>query len=93
MTDLPENYQERLIKAELGLQRLTLKVLDVYDLVLCKLTRNSPKDREDVKYLAGKFKLSFAAVYERYSSEMKPWIPNDDRHEVTLNVVWREYFP
>ena len=40
MTDLPENYQERLIKAELGLQRLTLKVLDVYDLVLSKLTRN-----------------------------------------------------
>jgi hypothetical protein len=92
VTDLPENYDERLSTLDVGLKRLSLKILDVYDLVLSKLTRNSPKDREDVKYLAKKFALNFSVLYDRYSREMKPWIPNMGRHEVTLNVVWKEYF-
>ena len=92
VTDLPDNYDERLVDLKLGLQNLSLKVLEPYDLVLSKLTRNSPKDREDVKYLAAKVKLSFALLYERYTNEMKPWIPNEERHELTLNVVWKDYF-
>jgi len=69
-----------------------LKILEPYDLLLSKLTRNSPKDREDIKYLAGKLNLNFSTLLERYSKEMKPWLPNVDRHELTLNVVWKEYF-
>lgn len=92
VTDLPENYEERLVDLELGLQNLSLKVLEAYDLVLSKLTRNSPKDREDIKYLATKLKLSFALLYERFTTEMKPWIANPDRHELTLTKIWREYF-
>lgn len=92
VTDLPEKYDERLVDLKLGLQNLSLKVLEAYDLVLSKLTRNSPKDREDVKYLAAKLKLSFALLYERFTNEMKPWVANSDRHELTLTNVWREYF-
>lgn len=92
LTDLPENYDERLVDLNLGLQNLSLKVLEPYDLVLSKLTRNSPKDREDVKYLAGKLKLSFRTVHERFTTEMKPWVANPERHELTLTKVWREYF-
>lgn len=92
LTDLPENYDERLVDLNLGLQNLSLKVLEPYDLMLSKLTRNSPKDREDVKYLATKLKLSFRILYERFTTEMKPWVANLERHELTLTKVWREYF-
>jgi len=92
VTDLPENYDGRLVDLELGFDNLSLRVLEIYDLALSKLSRNSPKDREDVKFLAWSHNLSFAVLHERYANEMKPWIANDDRHELTLNVVWREYF-
>ena len=89
--ELPENYHERLIDLPFGFKSLTLKALEPYDLVLSKL-RNSPKDREDIKYLAGKLKLDFRKLIERYENELKSWIPNSSRHDTTLNVVWREYF-
>lgn len=90
--ELPENYEDRLMQLDLGLPRLSLKVLEPFDLLLSKLTRNSPKDREDVKFLAGRLKLAFKALMKRFDAEMKPWLPNLDRHLITLNVVWREYF-
>jgi len=92
VTDLPDGYEERLIGLDLGFSKLSLKILEPYDLLLSKLTRNSPKDREDIKYLAGKLNLNFSTLRERYSKEMKPWLPNADRHELSLNVVWKEYF-
>lgn len=92
VTDVPENYNERLTDLSLELRNLVLKVLEPYDLVLSKLTRNSPKDRADVKYLAAKLKLSFQTLTERFSTEMKSWVANPDRHEVTLTKVWQEYF-
>lgn len=92
ITDLPEDYEERLVDLNLGLKNLRLRALEPYDLVLSKLSRNNPKDRDDVKYLAAKLNLSFAALYERFTVEMKPWVANPDRHDSTLNVVWRDYF-
>ena len=92
IADFPEDYEERLVPLNVELSNLALKVLEPYDLVLSKLTRNSPKDREDVKYLASKLKLSFQTLWERFAEEMKPWVPNSDRHELTLTRVWQEYF-
>jgi Nucleotidyltransferase of unknown function (DUF6036) len=94
VVDLPANYEERLADLSLGLRlsKLSLKVLEPYDLVLSKLTRNSPKDREDVKYLGAKLKMSFRTLYKRFTTEMKPWVANPERHNLTLNVVWRDYF-
>jgi|SRR5580704_12056285 hypothetical protein len=89
--DLPDSYEDRLTDLNIGLAKLSLKVLDPYDLALSKLTRNSPKDREDVKFLAAKLNLSFEVLSERFNSEMKPWIPNLDRHALTLKL-WQEYF-
>lgn len=91
VSDIPDDYIERLTPLELGLSKLTLKVLDPYDLVLSKLTRNSPKDREDVKAVAQKLNLSFRTLTARFEGEMKPWLPNLERHELTLKL-WREYF-
>jgi len=91
VSDIPEDYEERLITVPFGLSELTIKVLDPYDLVLSKLTRNSPKDREDIKALARKLNLSFRSLISRFEREMKPWLPNLERHELTLQL-WREYF-
>jgi len=92
ISDYPEDYGERLVPLELGLNKLHLKILEPYDLLLSKLTRNSPKDREDVKAIARKLGLSFAELLGRFEKEMKPWLPNVDRHQNTLTKVWREYF-
>jgi hypothetical protein len=87
--DLPEAYDERLTTLDCGLSNLELKVLDPYDLVLSKLTRNSPKDREDVKAIASKLKLSFHQLVEVCDREMI--LPNPERDRLTLKL-WREYF-
>ncbi len=47
-SDFPDEYESRLQLLHLGLQNLRLWALDPYDLVLSKLGRNSPKDRDDV---------------------------------------------
>jgi len=93
VADYPEDYEKRLRKLDLGLKMLQLFVLDPYDLVLSKLTRNIWKDREDVKALAQQHSLSFSVVSKRYEKEMEPWIPNADRHHLTLYEVWKDFFP
>src|SRR5579872_5817962 len=91
--DLPDSYKERLVQLELGLSKLSLKlIVDPYDLALSKLTRNNTKDREDVKFLATQLHLSFKELVARFDDEMKPWLPNLDRHSLTLEKLWKDYF-
>jgi hypothetical protein len=92
VADMPGDYDSRLRELRLGLKNLHLFALDPYDLVLSKLTRNSPKDREDVKFLAQNLRLKMTKLRERFEREMKPWLPNLARHELTLKI-WSEYFP
>jgi hypothetical protein len=91
VADYPEDYEDRLTLLDLGFQNLRLWVLEPYDLILSKLARNNPKDRDDVKFLVTKLSLSFNVLYRRWESEMKPWIANADRHETTINL-WKSYF-
>lgn len=93
LVDLPENYEDRLQELDLGLKNLRLFVLEPYDLCLSKLTRNNPKDREDVKFFAQQENLSYGTLYQRFASEMKPWVARADWHEGTLKKIWKEYFP
>lgn len=88
IVDLPEGYEDRLVNIPLPYKRLQIAVPDPYDLVLSKLTRNSPKDREDVKHVAELRQLLFATVMERFETEMD-WIPNAERHRTTLDL-WRQ---
>lgn len=90
VADFPEDYEERLTELPLNLQKIVLKVLEPYDLILSKLTRNSPKDREDVRFLAQKLQLGFTVLYERWKKEMT-FVPNAERHETTLRL-WKNYF-
>ena len=89
--DYPENYESRLTTLRLGLKKLTLRILEPYDLLLSKLTRNSPKDMEDVRALVQKLNLEFDVLMERFRFEMS-WVSRRDWHEQTLNVAWKDYF-
>src|SRR5271154_533026 len=79
IVDLPEEYESRLTTLLLGLNKLSLRSLEPYDLILSKLTRNSPKDMEDVSVLAKKLNLEFDILMERFQTEM--WVANRERHE------------
>ena len=92
VADHPEDYDTRLTELPGSFRHLRLWMADPYDLLLSKLTRNSAKDREDVKAVAAKLELSFSVIEERFEEEMKPWLPNLARHELTLKL-WKEYFP
>jgi Nucleotidyltransferase of unknown function (DUF6036) len=92
IVDVPEDYASRVKELNLQLQKLKLWVLEPYDLLLSKITRNSPKDRDDARFLIQKLKLEFPVFYARWQQEMAPWVANRERHELTMQL-WKEYFP
>jgi len=92
LADLPEDYESRLQELKVNLEKLKLLALDPYDLLLAKVTRNSPKDQEDAKYLIGKLTLEFRTFYDRWEKELRPSVANRPRHDLTI-ALWREYFP
>jgi hypothetical protein len=84
----PEDYEQRLTELFPGaFNRLRLRALDPYDLVLTKL-RNSPKDREDVYHLADAVPLDIDILRSRYD-EMRPNLGNPTREDLTLRL-WTE---
>src|SRR5271169_3220019 len=90
--NLPENYEERLREIfSLFCANIKLQILDPYDLALSKLERNSPKDREDVEHLARHVPLDPEKLRKIYQDEMRPYLVNEARHDLTLNL-WLEFF-
>lgn len=90
VADVPENYAERLTGLFPDrLSRLRLLALEVHDLVLAKLVRNSPIDLEDAKFLAKRQSLDEAVLRERYEKELRPNLANEKRHDLTLKL-WLE---
>ena len=90
IADVPEGYADRL--AELfpcQFTRLRLLALEVHDLVLAKLVRNSPVDLEDAKFIAKSGKLDETVLRQRYEQELRPYLANESRHDLTLNL-WLE---
>jgi hypothetical protein len=71
------------------LQHIKLYALDSYDLALSKLERNSPKDREDVKYLARKTAMDLEILKKRYDVELRPYFGAPEKHDTTLKL-WIE---
>jgi hypothetical protein len=87
MVSLPEDYAERLSEINPGqYENLRLYAPDPYDLILSKLERNSPKDRDDVAFLAGSLPLSREVLRERYQTELRPYLPSESRHDLTLEL-------
>jgi hypothetical protein len=90
VADVPEDYADRLTELFPGcFSRLRLLALDVHDLVLAKLVRNSPVDLEDAKFLAKTGRLDKAVLKQRYENELRPNLANESRHDLTLKL-WLE---
>jgi hypothetical protein len=87
---VPEDYDQRLTEMFAGkFQHLRLFALDAYDLALAKLERNIQRDRDDVKYLARTVPFDLAVLRERYERELRPYLGNPDREDLTLRL-WIE---
>ena len=87
VTSLPENYEARLGEMFPGrFDKLKLYALDPYDLILSKLERNSAKDRDDVAYLIGKLRLNPTPLRDRYEKELRPYLTNEAKHDLTIDL-------
>ena len=94
VASLPESYDERVTELFPGrFRNLRLLVLDPYDLVLSKLSRNAERDREDVAYIAKTQHLDKAVLETRYERELKPYLIGPvGRHDNTLRFWVEAYF-
>lgn len=73
IAEVPENYDERIEEIfSRAFKNLRLLALEAYDLVLSKLTRGSPVDREDAKFLIVHKKLDANVLCKRYRQELRP---------------------
>lgn len=70
-------------------KRLRLFALDPYGLALAKLERNIQRDRDYVKHLARTIPLDLKVLKERYEKELKPYLGNPEREDLTLRL-WVE---
>ena len=94
VASLPESYGDRLIALFPDqLRHLRLFALDPHDLVLSKLGRNSPVDREDVAHLARAVPLDPSVLRTRYAEELRPIaIGNLERLDAVLEMWIEAYF-
>jgi hypothetical protein len=89
----PEAYESRLIDiTPKALRRLRLKAFEVHDVVLAKLSRNSPRDRADVEFLVGKRALDGRLLAGRYEVELRPYVLDEARETKTLRLWLDEFF-
>jgi hypothetical protein len=87
---VPDDYANRTVLIFPGaFRRLSLLGLEGHDLALSKLERNSARDREDVKYLGRAVPLDLALLERRYHTELRPYLANQERHDLTLRL-WLE---
>lgn len=94
VASVPQNYEERMAELFAGhFKNIRLFVLDPYDLVLSKISRNASRDREDVKYLASTQRLQSEILRERYNAELRAiLIGPPERHDQTLDFWIEAYF-
>ena len=84
VASLPLNYEDRLTEIVAGrFRNIRLFVLDPYDLVLSKWSRNIERDREDVKHLVKTQKLNPATLRERYKELRANLIGPPEKHDAT----------
>jgi hypothetical protein len=91
----PQDYEARLLQLYPNIWGyLRLHALEVHDLALSKLERNSERDRHDVQQLAVAGHLNPKILLERYYKEIRPnLIAHQRRHDLTLKLWLEAYWP
>ena len=92
IAEYPEDYERRLIDiTPRGLHKLTLKALEIHDVILAKLSRNSARDRADLEFVVKTGALDRRLLKERFEAELRPYLLNEARETLTLEL-WLEEF-
>ena len=92
VAECPANYEGRLIDiTPERFRKLKLMALEVHDVVLAKLSRNSPRDRADVEFLARQGALHRRLIEERFDAELRPYLLNEAREALTLELWLAEF--
>jgi hypothetical protein len=90
VADLPDDYEDRLIDiTPRSLSKLRLRALSPEDLLLAKLTRNSPKDIYDVRFLAEHGAVDPNLFRKLYRDHLRPYLVNTEKHDLTADL-WLE---
>lgn len=93
VAEVPEDYETRLVEIfPRRFSNLRLLALDPHDVVLAKLTRNSPVDNGDVEFLAKAGVLDATTLQERYRQELRPYLADEKKHDLTLQLWLEDYF-
>jgi len=93
VAELPEAYRSRLIDLTPPFfSHLELLAFEIHDLVLAKLGRFGPRDREDIAFLGRARALDLTTLRERFETEVRPYALNErtSAHlELCLNELTR----
>jgi len=94
IAEYPEGYASRLVDiTPQSFRSLRLLAFEVHDLVLAKLGRNSPRDREDVAFLVGKGALNRDLLAGRFDTELRPYVLSEAPHAAALKFWLDGLFP
>lgn len=94
IADHPEGYVSRLIDMTPGsLKKLRLLAFEVHDLVLAKIGRFAPRDRDDIGFLVRQKALDLKVLIQRYEEELRPYLLNETRYKLNLDLCLEEFFP
>lgn len=75
-----------------GFQHLDLEAFEAHDLAQAKLGRNSPRDREDVAFLASRGVLDRQVLQGRFDTGPRPFVQNEARESSTPSLWLDELF-
>jgi hypothetical protein len=71
VAQLPEGYEERLIKADIKLKHLIIRYPDKYDITISKISRLLGNDLDDILWIHKNFDLNSDVLLERYLKEFR----------------------
>jgi hypothetical protein len=93
VADIPEGYAARLSNiTPPSFQRLHLRALEVHDLVLTKLGRFKPVDRQDIAFLVNAGALDRGVLERRFEEEVRPYVLNEPRATANMKLCLDECF-
>jgi len=94
IAEYPEGYASRLVNITPGsLHKLTLLGLEVHDLVLTKVVRLAPRDRDDIDFLVKKRAVDRDVLLRRSEEELRPYVLNESRYQENLTLCLEEFLP
>jgi hypothetical protein len=92
IAEYPEGYASRLVNITPGsLHNLMLLGFEVHDLVLAKVVRFAPRDRDDIAFLVKKRAIDRDVLLRRSEEELRPYVLNEARYQENLRLCLEEF--